>query len=90
VAQGYFVARGSDDDDFDERLSLEIIPDAHDSEEQALGWFSYLEEHLQFPFQAGCVAERPTSPLRLGEEVDVIGLPSEDVSEHEMFVNIRW
>jgi hypothetical protein len=56
------VAQGSeDDDDFDQRLSFEIIPDAHDAEEQSLGWFNYLEVHLQFPFQAECVAERATS-----------------------------
>jgi Calcium binding len=86
-----FVAQGSeDDDDFDQRLSFEIIPDAHDAEEQSLGWFSYLEEHLPFPFQAECVAERPTSPLRLGEQVNVVGLPAEDVCEHEMFVSISW
>ena len=41
------MAQGSeDDDDFDQRLSFEIIPDAHDAEEQSLGWFNYLEEHL--------------------------------------------
>jgi hypothetical protein len=91
VAKGNFVAQGSeDDDDFDQRLSFEIIPDAHDAEEQSLGWFSYLEEHLPFPFQAECVAERPTSPLRLGEQVNVVGLPAEDVCEHEMFVSISW
>jgi len=91
VGKGNFVAQGSeDDDDFDQRLSFEIIPDAHDAEEQSLGWFNYLEEHLQFPFQAECVAERATSPLRVGEHVNVVGLPSEDVCKHEMFVNIRW
>ena len=85
------MAQGSeDDDDFDQRLSFEIIADAHDAEEQSLGWFNYLEEHLHFPFQAECVAERATSPLRVGEHVNVVGLPSEDVCKHEMFVNIRW
>ncbi len=88
AVQGTPMAQGSDND-FDRRLSFEIIPDAHDSEEQALGWFSYLEEHLQFPFQAECDAERPSSPLRLGERVNVVGLPAGDVCEHEMFVNIR-
>jgi len=88
--QGIAMAEDVGDDDFDQRLSFEIIPDAHDSEEQALGWFSYLEEHLQFPFRAECVAERATSPLSVGQEVDVVGLPPGDVCGHEMFVNIRW
>jgi len=29
----------SDDDEFDRRLSLEIIPDAYGPEEQALSWY---------------------------------------------------
>ena len=31
---------------------MEIVVDAYDSEEQAMGWYSYLEDNLQFPFQA--------------------------------------
>src|SRR5712692_5275982 len=80
----------SDDDEFDRRLSLEIIPDAYGPEEQALSWYYYLEEHLQFPFQAKCVTERPTSPLHVGEKIEVVGMPTEEVCEHQMFVNIRW
>jgi hypothetical protein len=29
-------------------------------------------------------------PLKAGEEVEVIGMVSEDEYEHEMFVTIRW
>ena len=59
----------SDEDEFDRRLSLEIIPDAFGPEEQALSWYYYLEEHLQFPFEAECVSDRSTSPLRIGDKV---------------------
>jgi hypothetical protein len=86
------MAQRPDDDenDFDQRLSLEIIPDAYGPEEQALSWYYYLEEHLQFPFQARCVTERPTSPLSAGAKVEVVGMPGEEVCEHDMFVNVRW
>ena len=77
------------DDDFDERLEMEIIVDAK-PEEQSIGWYYYLEEHLRFPFKARCVAERATSPLRVGEVVEVRGMPADEVCEHEMFVNITW
>jgi len=80
----------SDDDEFDRRLSLEIIPDAYGPEEQALSWYYYLEERLQFPFEAECVSDRATSPLRIGDKVDVVGMPTEEDCEHEMLVNIRW
>ena len=79
-----------DDDEFDRRLSLEIIPDAYGPEEQALSWYYYLEERLQFPFEAECMSDRPTSPLRVGDKVNVIGMPREEDCEHDMLVNIRW
>jgi hypothetical protein len=77
------------DDDFDQRLEMEIIVDAK-PEEQAIGWYYYLEEHLRFPFTARCTAERATSPLRIGEIVEVRGMPADEVCEHEMFVSIAW
>ena len=78
------------DEEREERISMEIIVDAHDSEEQAMGWYYYLEENLQVPFRARCVAERAVSPLRPGDEVEVVGLPPEEECQHEMFVQIRW
>jgi len=35
-------------------------------------------------------AKRGISPLRVKDEVEVIGMPGEDECEREMFVTIRW
>jgi hypothetical protein len=78
------------DEEREERIRMEIIVDAYGGEERALSWYYYLEENLQFPFRARCVAERAVSPLRPGDEVDLVGLPPEDECHHEMFVQIRW
>ena len=72
------------------RIEMEIIVDAHDAEEQAMGWYSYLQEKLQFPFTATCVAERAISPSRKGDEVEILGLAPEKECQHEMFVMMRW
>ena len=69
---------------------MEIIVDAYGSEEQAMGWYYYLEEKLQFPFSAVCHAKRTISPLQVEDEVDVLGMASEEECEKEMFVTIRW
>ena len=74
----------------EERIQDEIVVDAYGPEEQAMGWYYYLEENLQFPFRARCVAERAISPLRPGDEVEVVGLPPEEECQHEMFVQMRW
>src|SRR5579859_7401289 len=57
--------------DRENRISEEIIVDAYGPEEQAMGWYYYLEDKLQFPFQAQCIASVPTSPLRKGESVEI-------------------
>ena len=36
------------------------------------------------------MAKRAISPLRVKDEVELIGLPGEDECEREMFVTIRW
>ncbi len=72
------------------RIEMEIVVDAHDDQERAMGWYYYLQEKLRFPFTATCVLKRAISPLRLKDEVDVTGMPGEDECEHEMFVTIRW
>ena len=69
---------------------MEIVVDAYDEHERALGWYYYLEDKLAVPFQAECVSEREISPLKPGEKVDVIGMPSEDECEREMFVTVEW
>jgi hypothetical protein len=74
----------------EERIIMEIVVDTYGPEEQVLGWYYYLEEHLSFPFQARCVRERQLSPLRLGEEIQVEEMAPEDDCRHEMFVMIRW
>jgi hypothetical protein len=76
------------DDDFDTRLEMEIIIDAK-PDELSIGWYSYLDDRLRFPFTARCIAERLTSPLRVGEVVKVGGMSPQDECEHEMFVNIE-
>ena len=72
------------------RIETEVIVDAYGEQERAMGWYYYLEEHLEFPFVAQCVARRATSPLRPKDEVEVTAMAPEDECEREVFVMIRW
>jgi hypothetical protein len=74
----------------EERIAMEIIVDAYGPEEQSMGWYYYLEEKLHFPFTAICVTKRAISPLRVKDEVDIIGMGPEEECDREMFVTIRW
>ena len=72
------------------RIHTEVIVDAYGEQERAMGWYYYLDEQLQCPFVAKCIAKRAISPLRLKDEVEVIGMAPEEECEHEIFVTIRW
>jgi len=72
------------------RIAMEATVDAYGPEEQALGWYYYLDDKITFPFTARCTEERRISPLKAGEEVEAIGMSSEDDCMHEMFVEIQW
>ena len=73
----------------EDRIHNEAIVDAR-PEEQAMGWYYYLENKISFPFQAKCIAANVVSPLRKGETVEVIRMAPEDNCEHDMFVQVRW
>jgi len=79
-----------EDEKREERITMEIVVDAYTPEEQAMGWYYYLEEKIHSPLLATCIEERAISPLEKGDEVEIIGMAPEEECEHEMFVRIRW
>ena len=78
------------DNEREERITMEIIVDANGPEEQAMGWYYYLEGELRTPFSARCSRKRSTSPLKIGQKVEVVGMADQSECEREMFVTIRW
>jgi hypothetical protein len=55
----------------EDRIENEAIVDAS-PEEQAMGWYYYLENKICFPFPAKCIATKAVSPLRKGEAAEMI------------------
>ena len=37
-----------------------------------MGWYCYFEETLHLPFPVECIAERSISPLRVGDEIEIV------------------
>lgn len=77
-------------DDRETRISEEIMVDANGSEEQAMSWYYYLEDKIQFPFQAQCIASVTTSPLRKSDSVEIRKMAPEDSCPTDMLVMTRW
>lgn len=82
--------RPQTDPEREERITMEVVVDAHDASERATGWFGYLENELEFPFTARCTERRAISPLLVGDEVEVVSMAPADECTREMFVMIRW
>lgn len=76
--------------DRENRIAFEIVVDACDETERAMGWHSYLQNQLQVPFKAKSRSARATSPLEVGVKVEVVGLAREDDCMAEMFVLVRY
>ena len=74
----------------EERIENEAIVDAYGPQEQAMGWYYYLENRLSFPFQAKCIASTITSPLKKSEDVEILGMASEDTCAKDMLVLVQW
>ena len=72
------------------RIAEEIVVDGYGAEERAMGWYYYLEERLCFPFRARCIAHRAISPLRKGQDVEVVGLAPTDECGSERFIAVTW
>lgn len=71
------------------RIEMEAIVDAYGPEEQAMGWYYYLQDKIQFPFEARCIQVRNISPLRKGDCVSIVRMAPEDECMHEMFVEVQ-
>jgi len=84
------MAKSQRDPIREDRIHNEAIVDANGPEEQAMGWYYYLEDKIRFPFQARCIASKVTSPLKKGEAVEVQRMAPEDACENDMLVLIRW
>ena len=82
--------RRAKDEEREERINMEIVVDANGPEEQAMGWYYYIADTMNFPFSARCVAHRRVSPLELGDEVEVVEIAPAEECEREMFVMIPW
>ena len=74
----------------EKRITDEIVVDACNGTERAMGWYCYLEDKLEFLFKARCVVPRTISPLHKGEEVEVIAMAHADDCMREMFVRIEF
>ena len=73
----------------EDRIYMEAIVDAYRPVEKATGWYYYLDDKIEFPFDAICIKPIGKSPLKEGEKVTVLEMTEEsDLSG--IYVKIKW
>ena len=74
-----------------QRIYDDILVDTYGEEDaEIMSWYYYLEGRMSFPFHALCIKEMPQSPLSLNEKLTVTGLPSLEICDRRMFINIKF
>ena len=73
------------DEDREHRITYKIIVDCYDEYEVAMGWYGYLEDRLDFPFQAKWLATGASKP----KIVQVIGMASEDECKTDILAEVE-
>jgi hypothetical protein len=86
----YEMGKIKADEAREDRISTEIIVDAYDTEERAMGWQAYLDDTLIFPFKAKCVKEIGISPLAKNEKITALKMADENPYGNTMFVIVEW
>ncbi len=76
--------------EIENRIEMEIVVDAYDYSERAMGWYYYLQDNLAVPFKAECIQLVSTSPIKIGEIVEVIAMDGEENCGLGIFVKIKW
>ncbi|KAF0155811.1 MAG: hypothetical protein FD159_1988 [Syntrophaceae bacterium] len=76
--------------DREDRILYEIVVDAYNDTERAMGWYYYLKDKMQMPFTARCRISHSISPLKTGQEVQVMGMAKESECMSEVFVLVKY
>lgn len=72
----------------EQRIETEIVADAEDKEDRAMAWYYYLEEALNFPFNAKWTKKSRKSTTPQEKQVEVLGMAPDDECLKDMIVEV--
>ncbi|MDZ7958816.1 MAG: calcium-binding protein [Aulosira sp. DedQUE10] len=72
------------------RIQTEIVADAEDKEDRAMGWYDYLDDSLNFPFNAKWTKKARKTGKSEEKQVEVLGMAPDDECSKDMFVEVVY
>ena len=80
------MSRIDRDGEREKRIDYEIVVDAYNEEERAMGWYYYLDDNISFPFAAKWLDDNTEK----GIQVKVLEMSSDEDCLDDMFVEIEY
>jgi hypothetical protein len=71
------------------RIVYEIVVDAYDEAERAMGWYCHLQNKISFPFLGIWKKTNKTGTI-IAKEIEVLGMASEEDCESNMYVEVAY
>jgi hypothetical protein len=78
------------DENRENRIKTEILVDAEDKEERAMGWYYYLDDTLEFPFMGKWKKKNRKTGVIDEKLVEVLGMAPEDDCLKDMYVDVGY
>ncbi|CEJ43655.1 calcium-binding protein [Umezakia ovalisporum] len=76
------------DENREHRIETEIIVDAEDKEDRAMGWYYYLDDTLNVPFMAKLIKKSRKTSTEEEKIVEVLGMAPDDECLKDMYVEV--
>ncbi|MDB9372448.1 calcium-binding protein [Nodularia sphaerocarpa] len=76
------------DENREHRIKTEIIVDAEDQEDRAMGWYNYLDDSLNVPFMAKLTKKTGKTSASEEKKVEVMGMAPDDECFKDMYVEV--
>ncbi len=74
------------DEDREHRITYEVVVDCYNDYEVSMGWYYYLEDRLNFPFEAAWLGTGHSK----AEIVEAISMAEEEECKTDMLIEIRY
>ncbi len=72
------------------RIDYEIVVDAYDEAERAMGWYCHLQDKISFPFLATWSKTNKKTGAIAEKAIEVLGMASEEDCESNMYVEVAY
>ncbi|MBE9200148.1 MULTISPECIES: calcium-binding protein [unclassified Nodularia (in: cyanobacteria)] len=78
------------DENREHRIETEIIVDAENQEDRAMGWYNYLDDTLNVPFMAKLTKKSGKTSAVEEKKVEVMGMAPDDECLKDMYVEVVY